>query len=905
MIKIEENELFNERYRLISLLGVGGYSQVWLAEDTDINKEVALKIFAAGSGLDNEALKTFSKEYSIVFDLNHPNLLIPKHFDKWEKMPYLVMPYISKGSCLKLCGKMDESELAKFLLQIGEAVQYLHSQEPPIIHQDIKPDNILIDNKGNYLLTDFGISTKIRRTLTKSIGQKTASSGTTAYMAPEKFSVKLSDKAPIKANDIFSLGVCMFELLTDELPCGDLGGILLSSGGQTAELPENYSPNLKKLIASCLSKDTWERPTAEELVEVAKNYQKGGEWWLPERIQQEQQSIDDNLENEITETHVEVSEDVNAIIQSDNDANNLSETNILDISNQTNSLSSDNEQTPLEKAIAAGVFEEYYAKRKYRPSEAELKYFYQALKNKYGEIKFSQFIEICNRYILPKNYTSYWVVGILIFIAIIFVITIAVNSEDKQELPIINTGEIVELTDNTVTIVIDLVDSGKTPIKETGVCYSTEPNVTIESGSFIAELSDNSSKIINGLQPNTTYFARAFAKNSVGIAYGDEVTFKTLNGFVFIDDFSGKVKTFEESVSSTCDWKIENGYFKGIGKDNRYSYPKLFNFQKASNSSNLEISVSIFFSNAGYYNNAGGGLVLFEGGNNSKRFNIVANGQYYIGEYKNENWNGSYFYTSLIKKGEWNEIEVKLDDGKLNYYINSTFVASREAESFGYVFGVYIDKAPCEVWFDNFRIYGHYSDDITTSELPDGTISGFIDDRDGEIYKTVKIGDQIWMAENLSYSVNNEFQRQITDDKEWGSNIKYDGWCFYDNKISNKSIYGVLYQWEAARNACPEGWHLPSKREFETLLSYYDNASRSYDELLFGGSSGFSILSGGWRFAFEGDFGTVDDGFASFWSASALDNEQAWCMIMNNGDNTASIDSNNRSLGTYVRCVKD
>ncbi|MDY0142958.1 MAG: protein kinase [Bacteroidales bacterium] len=69
----------------------------------------------------------------------------PNYYDVFEDRPFLVMPYIPKGSCLKLCGKMDEPELAKFLLQIGEALQYLHSQEPPIIHQDIKPDNILID----------------------------------------------------------------------------------------------------------------------------------------------------------------------------------------------------------------------------------------------------------------------------------------------------------------------------------------------------------------------------------------------------------------------------------------------------------------------------------------------------------------------------------------------------------------------------------------------------------------------------------------------------------------------------------------------------------------------------------------------------------------------------------------
>jgi serine/threonine protein kinase len=443
--------------------------------------------------------------------------------------------------------------LAKFLLQIGEALQYLHSQEPPIIHQDIKPDNILIDNKGNYLLTDFGISTKIRRTLTKSIGQKTASSGTTAYMAPEKFSVKLSDKAPIKANDIFSLGVCMFELLTDELPCGDLGGILLSSGGQTAELPENYTPNLQKLIAACLSKDAWERPTAEELVGVAKNYQKKGEWSLPERIQQETQSVDEDLENEITETHVEVSEDVNAIIQSDNDANNLSETNILDISNQTNSLSSDNEQTPLEKAIAAGEFEEYYAKRKYRPSEAELKYFYQTLKSKYGEIKFSQFIEICNRYNLPKDYYTYEVGRILIVVALVIIIISVVaiiagnnshstvesseNSESDNtenvveaeiELAQVSAVTISEITEKSAKVSAEVLDDGGGNLSYSGICYSSNRNPTINGAKNYSNINYESfSSELTNLKSNTTYYVRAYATNEAGTVYGEEKSFTT------------------------------------------------------------------------------------------------------------------------------------------------------------------------------------------------------------------------------------------------------------------------------------------------------------------------------------------------------------------------------------------
>jgi serine/threonine protein kinase len=282
---LQPNSLFANRYNLIRKLGTGGFSEVWLAEDTKSgNIQVALKIFAANNGLDSEGLAEFSREFSMVFNLNHPHLLIPKHYEDWNDMPFLVLQYMAKGSTAKICGKIDENELSKFLVHIGSALQYLHQQEPPIVHLDIKPDNILIDNSGNYVLTDFGISTKIRRTLTKSMGNQTNSAGTTAYMAPERFSRKLNEREPVKANDLFSLGVTIFELLTDRLPYGDQGGIFAASNLEPADLPNTFSPELRSLVASCLAKEPWNRPTAEEILAIAKGYQNRGIWQLSERL---------------------------------------------------------------------------------------------------------------------------------------------------------------------------------------------------------------------------------------------------------------------------------------------------------------------------------------------------------------------------------------------------------------------------------------------------------------------------------------------------------------------------------------------------------------------------------------------------------------------------------------------
>ena len=275
MPTLKQNEIFANRYQLIKKLGVGGYSEVWLVKDNKAGgMEVALKIYSPEKGLDDKGLETFSKEFSLVFNLNHAGLLKPTYFDDYEGSPYLVMPYCKNASMADKIGNITEKELASFIHQAASALAYLHKKEPPIIHQDIKPDNFLIDDEGNYLLADFGISSKIRKTLTKTMGEKN-SSGTMAYMPPEKFS---RDRQTIKAGDIFSLGITLYELLTGELAFGEHGGLSLHGGAEIPDLPKQYSSELNDLIRSCMAKDPWDRPTADTLEEIAKNYELTGKW---------------------------------------------------------------------------------------------------------------------------------------------------------------------------------------------------------------------------------------------------------------------------------------------------------------------------------------------------------------------------------------------------------------------------------------------------------------------------------------------------------------------------------------------------------------------------------------------------------------------------------------------------
>ena len=270
---LQENNFIADRYRLIRFIGRGGFSEVWFAEDTRTGIFLAIKIFAPGVGLDDDGIRLFSREFSLVFNFNHSHLLRPMHYDVHNRMPFLIMPFCERGSATQLTGQITESQAWQFLRDVASGLAYLHGQASPVIHQDIKPDNVLIDSSGSFLITDFGISAKVRSTLRKSIKEHhNTSGGTIAYMAPERFG---KDNMPVKASDVWSLGATLFELLVGDTPFGEHGGLIQKSGAEIPNIHGNYSNDLKSVVERCLAKDTWDRPTAEQLAELAARHIEG------------------------------------------------------------------------------------------------------------------------------------------------------------------------------------------------------------------------------------------------------------------------------------------------------------------------------------------------------------------------------------------------------------------------------------------------------------------------------------------------------------------------------------------------------------------------------------------------------------------------------------------------------
>ncbi len=287
MKNFQANDLFADRYILLKKIGMGGFAEVWKAKRKEGSIIQAIKIF---HGIEDGDFEQAKAEFEQFYDLNHHRILKATDYGIYNSRPYLVMPFCEEGNALKKAGQLTEKELAKVALDISSALAFLHGLESHIIHQDIKPDNFLIDNDSNFLLADFGISKQLKKSIRKShkSGRRTeaidsiSNSGTTplAYRPPETFATEISNRKPIKASDVWALGVSLFELASDELPFGDFGGLTQIQGMTPPNLSKQFSEGFNSLLHSILAENPWERPTAEQIAKIAQNYLNTNSWTL-------------------------------------------------------------------------------------------------------------------------------------------------------------------------------------------------------------------------------------------------------------------------------------------------------------------------------------------------------------------------------------------------------------------------------------------------------------------------------------------------------------------------------------------------------------------------------------------------------------------------------------------------
>lgn len=265
MSELLQGYLFDGRYKLLKKLGEGGFSEVWLVEDTSAQLTLVLKVFLPSAQLDESGIEMFRQEFALVYNLNHPNLLKYTYFGVCEGHPYLVMPLFNNGSAEDLLGNCSERKAWQFLHDVAGGLACMHEHQPPLIHQDIKPANVLIDN-SRFVITDFGISSNVRVMLGLSAEGKSTIQGTRPYMPPEKF---VSNPIPLVASDIWALGASLYEMLTGRLPFGGRGGEAQLEGAEIPPIPGNFSDDLKSIVYQCLSPQPSDRPYAADLEQFA------------------------------------------------------------------------------------------------------------------------------------------------------------------------------------------------------------------------------------------------------------------------------------------------------------------------------------------------------------------------------------------------------------------------------------------------------------------------------------------------------------------------------------------------------------------------------------------------------------------------------------------------------------
>lgn len=266
------NDVFAGRYVLVELIGEGEASELWKAKNQladDI--VVVLKIYAAEQGMDNDQLQQSRQKFSLLQPVYHPHLLKAYQFDVWEGFPYMVMPVYSRESLSRMLteeGPFSERQVAMVMSQIGSALAALHAHDPPIVHQDVRPDNIVASEPDCFLLADLGISSSTGRRSPK------------AYAPPESFE---PGQKVTSAGDIFSLGVTVYEMCTKTLPRGESGGRAIEKEDDIPGLPAPYSAGLYALLQACMAANSNDRPGAEELHLRGKNFLATGQWTIPDK----------------------------------------------------------------------------------------------------------------------------------------------------------------------------------------------------------------------------------------------------------------------------------------------------------------------------------------------------------------------------------------------------------------------------------------------------------------------------------------------------------------------------------------------------------------------------------------------------------------------------------------------
>ncbi len=259
--------MVDSRYETIRILGTGGMASVWLARDTWLERDVALKRLLPAIGEQPGMAERFTREGLAAAALSHPNIVTVFDTGVDADGPFLVMEYVAGTTLSRQLAEqaaLDSLATAEIGAAVAEALAHAHQRG--VVHRDVKPANILINQAGEVKLTDFGIA--LLSWETSDLTQTATQLGTAAYFSPEQ----AAGHPAGPASDVYSLGVMLYRMVSGEVPFNGDNPIVIA-GRHLNDVPTPPSsratvhPRLEAIILACLAKDPDARPQAAELAE--------------------------------------------------------------------------------------------------------------------------------------------------------------------------------------------------------------------------------------------------------------------------------------------------------------------------------------------------------------------------------------------------------------------------------------------------------------------------------------------------------------------------------------------------------------------------------------------------------------------------------------------------------------
>lgn len=251
-----KGQKISDRYQIIKSIGEGGMANVYLAYDTILDRDVAVKVLRGDLSGDEKFVRRFQREALSASSLSHPNIVEVYDVGEDNGLYYIVMEYIEGRhlkDLLKKRGKLTVSEVIDIMLQITDGMSVAHDSY--IIHRDIKPQNIMILENGLVKITDFGIAMAMNAT---QLTQTNSVMGSVHYLPPEQ----ASGKGSSLQSDIYSMGIVMYELLAGKLPYKGDNAVEIALKHLKEPLPsiKEELPNLPQSIENIIIKATAKNP---------------------------------------------------------------------------------------------------------------------------------------------------------------------------------------------------------------------------------------------------------------------------------------------------------------------------------------------------------------------------------------------------------------------------------------------------------------------------------------------------------------------------------------------------------------------------------------------------------------------------------------------------------------------